>query len=135
MKKRIFLGLLLSVILTVISSCAYKAKEVEKQAVEFLDAYFKVEYARAAEYCTDELKADIIKTMESIESLEPGIKEMIIQNTSQSKVEITSVDTQSKKDTAIVAYKVILPNFPNGIENRLTLVKRDKSWKICDLGQ
>ena len=130
-------GYLVFALMTLVlaNSCGNKTDEAKLQAVEFLDAYFKVEYMRAAEYCTDELKGEIIKAFEQIESLEPGIKESVIQNTSRTKTEIVYVDTESKKDTVIVNYKVILPNFPDGIDNRLSLIKENKIWKICDLGQ
>jgi len=134
MKKVGFLVFMLMT-LVLVSSCGNKTDEAKMQAVEFLDAYFKVDYARAAEYCTDELKVEIIKAFQQIESLESGVKESVIQNTSQAKAEITSVDTESKRDTVLVNYKVILPSFPNGIDNRLSLVKEGKVWKICDLGQ
>jgi hypothetical protein len=121
--------------LILVGSCGNKADEAKLRAVEFLDAYFKVEYIRAAEYCTDELKSEILEAFEQIESLEPGIKESVIHNTSQTKTEIVSVDTESKKDTVVVNYRVILPSFPNGIDNRLSLIKENKIWKICDFGQ
>ena len=123
------------VVLISVSSCGNKSDEARIQAVEFLDAYFKVDYLRAAEYCTEELKAEIIKTIEQIESLEPSVREMVIQNTSQTRTEIVSVDTESRKDTVIVHYKVILPSFPNGIDNSLSLVAVGKEWKVCDFGQ
>ena len=121
--------------LVLVNSCGNKGDEAKIRAAEFLDAYFKVDYARAAEYCTDELKGEMIKAFEQIESLEPGVKENVIQNTSQVKVEITLVDTESKRDTVIVNYKVILQNFPSGIDNKLSLIKEEKVWKICDFGQ
>ena len=133
--KRIGFLLLMLMATILVSSCGNKADEAKIQAVEFLDAYFKVDYIRAAEYCTDKLKGDIIKAFEQIESLEPGVKESVIRNTSQTKAEITSVDTESKRDTVVVNYKVILPSFPNGIDNRLSLIKEGKVWKVCDFGQ
>ena len=135
MKRAGFLIFALVMALVSANSCGNKVDEIKLQAVEFLDAYFKVDYVRAAEYCTDELKNEIIKAFEQIESLEPEIKESVIQNTSQTKAEIVSIDIESKKDTALVNYKVILPNFPNGIDNRLSLIKEGKTWKICNFGQ
>ena len=133
MKKLATLALTFVMVLMV-TSCGNKTAVIEKTVTDFLDAYFKVEYARAAEYCTDDLKADIIRSMENMESLEAGVKEMIVQSTSQAKVEIISVDTESGKDAAIVRYKVILPHFPNGMEYTTSLVKINKGWKINSLG-
>ena len=132
MKRVVFL-LLMLIVTVLVNSCGNKSDEAKIRAVEFLDAYFDVDYMRAAEYCTDELKGDIIRAFEQIESLEPGIKESVIQSTSQTKTEITSVDTESKRDTILVNYKVILPSFPNGIDRQLSLVKEGTVWKICSL--
>ena len=134
MKRAVILVVMFMTVVAV-NSCGNKGEDVRITATDFLNAYFKVEYVRAAELCTDELKADIVRTMESLESLEPEIKEMVIRNTAQTTTEIISIDTESKKDNATVIYKIVLPNFPEGIENTLSLVKVGKVWKISDFGQ
>ena len=134
MKRAVILVVMFMMVVAV-NSCGNKGDEVRITVTDFLDAYFKVEYVRAAELCTDELKADIIKTMESLESLEPDIKEMTIRNTAQVTTEIISIDTESKKDNATVIYKIVLPDFPEGIERMLFLVREGKVWKISDFGQ
>ena len=60
---------------------------------------------------------------------------MIVQQTSKMKTEITSVEPAHTKDSLIVNYKVILPSFPNGIDSKMVLVKREKEWLVASFGQ
>lgn len=115
-------------------SCNSADKKAEQIAIQFLDAYFKIDYNTAAGFCSTELAEELGSSLKSIESLEDGIRDMIIKQTSELKTQIVSVDSESRKDTVIVAYKVLLPDFPNGIENKLLLSKIEKEWKIVELG-
>lgn len=117
------------------ASCNKVEKTAELKAKEFLDAFFKIDYNKAALLCTEELAHELTASLKSIESLDDGVREMVIKQTSEVKTQIKSVDTDSKKDTVIVTYLVVLPSFPNGIENTLSLSKVDKEWKVVELGR
>ncbi len=116
-------------------SCSNKEKEAEEIAVTFLDSYFKTDYETAAELCTPELADEIITSFKSLEAMEKGVRDMILKQTSMIKTEITDVVPSSGKDSMIVSYKVILPEFPKGMQNRLILVKSDNSWKVSGFGE
>ncbi|HCT94934.1 MAG: hypothetical protein A2X19_10360 [Bacteroidetes bacterium GWE2_39_28] len=137
MKRYLTFTFVSLVILTVffIASCNKVEKTAELKAKEFLDAFFKIDYNAAALLCTEELAQELTASLKSIESLEAGVRDMVIKQTSEVKTQIKSVDTDSKKDTVIVSYIVILPSFPNGIENTLSLSKVDKEWKVVELGR
>ena len=123
------------IFLAIIISCSQDEKSARASAGGFLDSYFKIEYEKAAGYCTPELGEELRASLKSIESLESGVKEMIIKQTSAIKSEITKVERGHGRDSMVVVYKVILSGFPNGIENRLVLVKSGKDWKVAKLGK
>ena len=137
MKKTIKTAFLSIIVLTLFAtvSCNKAEKTAELKAAEFLDAYFRFDYEKAALLCTKELADELSASLKSIESLEEGIRNMVIKQASEVKTSIKSVDTESKKDTVIVTYSVVLPSFPNGIDNTLSLSKVDKEWKIVELGR
>jgi hypothetical protein len=137
MKKTIKTALLTIFVLTLFAttSCDRAEKTAELKATEFLDAYFRFDYEKAALLCTQELAEELSASLKSIESLEEGIRNMVIKQASEVKTTIKSVDAESKKDTVIVTYSVVLPSFPNGIDNTLSLSKVDKEWKIVELGR
>jgi len=127
--------LLIVVILIFNISCEKKEKEVQNVAGSFLDSYFRVDYVKAAGFCTPELGEELKVSLKSIESLEKGVKEMIIKQTSGIKFEIKKVDKTYVKDSLIVVYEVKLPGYPDGSDNRLSLVKRNKEWKVATIGK
>jgi len=122
------------IFLAIIISCSQDEKSARASAGGFLDSYFKIEYEKAAGYCTSELGEELLSSLRSIESLEPGVKEMIIKQTSAIKSQITKVEHGPGRDSMVVVYRVVLSGFPNGIENRLIMVKNGKEWKVAKLG-
>ncbi|MDD4657279.1 MAG: hypothetical protein WC125_09730 [Bacteroidales bacterium] len=117
------------------SSCSNNQKRAKESANSFLTLYFQTDYDSAANFCTSELGSELKESIKSITSLEKGVKEMIVQQTSKMKTEITSVEPAHTKDSLIVNYKVILPSFPNGIDSKMVLVKREKEWLVASFGQ
>ena len=134
-KIKIIFALLLFAITVFNTSCGRSEKEVQGVAASFLDAYFGVDYEKAAGYCTPELGEELKVSLKSIESLEKGVKEMIKKQTSGIKFEIKKVDKTYIRDSLIVVYEVKLPGYPNGSDNRLSLVKKDKEWKVATIGK
>ncbi|MHC1779950.1 MAG: hypothetical protein AB9922_06905 [Bacteroidales bacterium] len=134
-KIYIIFTLLIFPIIVLNTSCGNKEKEVHSAATKFLDAYFGVDYIKAAGYCTPELGEELKVSLKSIESLEKGLKEMIIKQTSGIKFEIKKVDKTYIKDSLIVVYEVKLPGYPDGSDNRLSLVKLNNEWKVATIGK
>lgn len=132
--SRFFKLLAAFALLAITASCSQDEKSARASAGGFLDSYFKIEYEKAAGYCTTELGEELRSSLKSIETLESGVKEMIIKQTSEIKSEITKVERGPGRDSMVVIYKVVISGFPNGIENRLVMVKRDKDWKVAQLG-
>jgi hypothetical protein len=116
-------------------SCNSADKQQRAVAESFLGFYFATEYDSAATLCTPELGEELLNSLKSINSLEDGVKEMIAKQTSGIKTQIVSLEKSSSKDSVLLKYKVILPNFPNGIDNRMVLVKEGKSWLVAGFGQ
>ncbi|MEN6618443.1 MAG: hypothetical protein ABFC28_02945 [Rikenellaceae bacterium] len=115
-------------------SCTSREKAVTLKTKEFLDAYFSIDYMAASQYCTKELGEELVNSLKSLDSLEPTVRDMLVKSSKEVKTEIISVGLGKGKDTARVLYKVILPNFPDGIENTISLVKAGKSWCVMELG-
>lgn len=133
--KRLFVIILFVGGVFFFSSCSSNERRAKESANSFLTLYFQTDYDSAATLCTPELGRELSESMKSITSLEKGVKEMIVKQTSNIKTEITSVEPAQTKDSLIVNYKVILPNFPNGIDNKMVLVKREKEWLVASFGQ
>lgn len=132
--KRLFTAVLLVGGVLFFSSCSNNQKRAQANANSFLTLYFQTDYDSAATLCTPELANELRASLKSIESLEPGVKEMIVKQTAQIKMEMGTVE-ELGRDSLIVNYKVILPSFPNGIANKMVLVKREKEWLVAGFGQ
>lgn len=116
------------------SACTNVEEELTLKTQEFLKAYFNAEYQKAGSFCTDSLGVELAKSMEGFNSLEPSIKEMVLKQVQDVKTEVISIDKKSSDDTVFVKYRVVLPSFPNGVDNNLLFVKIDKEWKVASLG-
>lgn len=128
------MGMLLLSGVLVLSACTSKEDQISLNTKKFLNAYFSVDYKAASTFCTKELGEELINSLKSLDSMEPAVRAMLEKQSKEIKTEIISIDSKSSRDTAKVLYKVILPNFPQGIENTLSLVKVDKRWCIIELG-
>lgn len=117
------------------ASCTNNKKIAQGNANTFLSLYFQTDYEKAATMCTQDLGDELRSSMKSIESLEAGVKEMIFKQTSLIKTEIISVEQGLSEDSLVVNYKVILPSFPNGIDNKMVLVRSNKEWLVAGFGQ
>lgn len=133
MYKRLFGTLFLFSLSLFIFSCNARDNGAKERAKLFLDSYFALDYESAAGYCTPELGEDLREALKNIESLEKGVKEMILKQTSEIRTEITEVKLSGSKDSLTVYYKVFLSGFPNGIDNTLVMVKGEKEWIIAVL--
>jgi len=129
---RLSLIALTSLLLT--SSCANVEEDLTLKTQDFLNAYFNAEYQKAGSFCTDSLGLELAKSSDSFNSLEPTIKEMVLKQVQAVKTEVISVEKNSSKDTVLVKYRVVLPSFPNGVDNNLSFVKVNKEWKVASLG-
>lgn len=134
-KKHIKTGALLLSLILVLASCTSRKEAVTIKTQEFLDAYFRMDYLAASKLCTKELGEELITSLNSLDSLEPSVKAMLEKQAAGVKTEIVSTELKKGTDSAKVVYKVILPNFTEGIENKLSLIKIEKSWFVSGLGK
>lgn len=132
--RKLLTIILLVGIASLLSSCSKNENKAKASAETFLSLYFQTNYESASALCTQELGKELLESMKNIESLEPSIKEKIIEQTSKIKTEIVTIE-ELGRDSLMVNYKVILPSFPNGIDNKMVLVKRDKEWLVAGFGQ
>lgn len=128
-------GVLLLTVAIIFNGCSNKESKISVITEGFLDAYFSIDYLAASSFCTKELGEELIETLKGLDTLEPSVRSVLEKQSKEVKTEIISIDTKSSSDTVTVLYKVILPNFPQGIENTLSVVKKDKRWCIAGLGQ
>jgi len=117
-----------------ITGCNSSEKAIRLTTNSFLEAYFKVDYLKAGTFCTEELAEKLANSLKNFDSIEPSVKEMLQKHSSEVKTEIVSVDRSRCRDSAAVLYKVILPNFQDGIKNTLLFARVNKEWKIISLG-
>jgi hypothetical protein len=120
--------------LLLILSCANVEEDLTLKTQDFLKAYFSADYQKAGSFCTDSLGMELAKSAESFNSLEPSIKEMVLKQVEAVKTEVISIEKSASKDTLYVKYRVLLPSFPNGLDNNLSFVKVNKEWKVASLG-
>lgn len=132
--RKLLTIILLVGIASLLSSCSKNENKAKASAETFLSLYFQTNYESASALCTQELGKELLESMKNIESLESSIKEKIIEQTSKIKTEIVTIE-ELGRDSLMVNYKVILPSFPNGIDNKMVLVKRDKEWLVAGFGQ
>jgi len=133
--RKLFTIALLAGGVLLFSSCSNNEKKAKESANSFLTLYFQTDYESAIALCTPELGNELRESMKSIVSLEDGVKEMIVKQTAKIKTEIIAVEQGLGKDSLVVNYKVVLPSFPNGIDNKMVLVKKDKKWLVSGFGQ
>lgn len=131
--RKLFTIILLVGTTSLLSSCSNNENKAKASAETFLSLYFQTNYESASALCTQELGKELLESMKNIESLEPSIKEKIIEQTSKIKTEIVTIE-ELGRDSLMVNYKVTLPSFPNGIDNKMVLVKREKEWLVAGFG-
>ena len=132
--RKLLTIILLVGIASLLSSCSKNENKAKASAETFLSLYFQTNYESASALCTQELGKELLESMKNIESLESSIKEKIIEQTSKIKTEIVTIE-ELGRDSLMVNYKVTLPSFPNGIDNKMVLVKREKEWLVAGFGQ
>ncbi|PKP37831.1 MAG: hypothetical protein CVT97_04130 [Bacteroidetes bacterium HGW-Bacteroidetes-14] len=133
-RKILITGLALLMTAAVFTGCKNHEKDVTLKTTEFLKAYFNADYDSAGQFCTDSLKMELARMLESYDSLDPSIKEMVKKQAQNVTTEVISVVKSEQKDTILVKYKVVLPSFPSGVDNTLSFVKQNKEWKVAELG-
>ena len=133
--SKLFKLFVIVAVLMASSGCGKQEKEAQIVAASFLESYFKTDYETASALSTPELADEIITSFKSMESMEKGVREMILRQTSQMKTEITGIEQTGSKDSMIVSYKVMLPEFPKGLQNKLIMVRIEGNWKVGGFGE
>lgn len=133
-RKILIIGLAIIMTAAAATGCRDHEQDVTIKTTEFLKAYFNADYDSAGQFCTDSLRMELAGMLESFDSLDPSIKEMVKKQAQAVTTEVISVVKSEQKDTILVKYKVVLPSFPSGVDNTLSFVKQDKEWKVAELG-
>lgn len=141
MKKiKIIIPFLISIPLFLLAGCS-NGEKPQKNATEFLEAYFATDYTKAASYCTPELAEDFTQAVKELEELSPEVKELMKRHTRNYAPKILSVEEPKGKDTVIVSYSIIkraeADSISTGgetiIEKQLSMVKYEQGWRVAAL--
>lgn len=117
-------------LLAALYSCKGQEAEVYKVAEQFLESFFKIDYESAEALCTEEFKEEISFLSKSLEGLDQGVKEKVIELSKGVNRELLGVDKSSSKDTLFLNYKMVLPSNSSSASNRLTMVKSELGWRV-----
>ncbi|GEM_PF-2824545 len=134
MRLKKYSGIVLIVLLTIISSCQRDEKRAIQRAELFLYSYFKVDLEKMSEFCLPSFGDELKLSLKTVDTLDDEVKEMIIKQTSDIKFEIKKVQKTKIKDSLVLTYQVLIPGYPADKDYRVSLVKRDKEWKVAALG-
>ena len=88
------------------AGCTDKEKQAETTAAGFLEAFLSNEYDKAAEYCSEDLRGEFLKATADFNSLEPSIKELLVEECNKYGAEIAGTARINKSDTVEVNYKI-----------------------------
>ena len=92
--------------LCLLAGCANKADQAQNCAGKFLGAFLGNDFDGATQLCSESFKPEFGKTMDNFRNLNSQVKEMIQEQCSQLKYEITSVQRVNKSDTFMVEYNI-----------------------------
>ncbi len=131
MKFKIFI--LAAIILA--ASCTSQEERAKERANAFLKAYLSTDYEKATELCVPELAVEIEEALRGMDSLDEGIREMIVKQAKNISTEIVAVEKAGTRDSLFIKYHVVLPEAPSGIENEMTMVRVDDAWFVAGFGK
>jgi hypothetical protein len=122
-------------VIVVAASCTSQEERAKERANAFLKAYLSTDYVKATELCVPELAGEIEEALRGMDSLDEGIKEMIVKQAENISTEIVAVEKTGSKDSLFIKYMVTLPEAPSGIENEMTMVRVDNAWFVAGFGK
>jgi hypothetical protein len=117
------------------ASCTSQEERAKERANAFLDAYLSTDYEKATELCVPELAGEIEEALRGMDSLDEGIREMIVKQAESISTEIVAVEKTGSRDSLFIKYMVTLPEAPSGIENEMTMVRREDAWFVAGFGK
>jgi len=126
---------ILALVMIIMTSCSGKEKAITQSTIAFLDAYFKIDYNHAGTLCTPAMATELRDMLKKIESLDPIVKQMLLNQSKEIKTEIIAVETINGGDSARVDYRIIMPKRSESVEKSLSLVLDKKEWRIAGLGK
>lgn len=103
-------------------------------AEQFLDSFFKFDYESAKALSTHEYKEELSFLTKSIEGLEQGVRDKVIEYSQGVERELLNIEKSNSKDTLILNYRMVAPNTKYKANNSLTMVKGSEGWRVARFG-
>ena len=91
----------------VLGGCVNKAQQAQETAQGFLDAFLANDFKAAAAFCSDDFSVDFGKAIEDFEKLDSPVKEMVVEQCSKLKADISSTTRVNESDTFVVRYSIV----------------------------
>ena len=129
--KKIFVLLLLAAL----CSCTPKADKAAAVADSFLTSFFKMDYADAAAFCTDDIAEMLRDTIAAGDYPSEEIRAKVVEASKKTTFKIVSSTIDEETGAAVIAYE-IRPYGAVGegtIPRTMRLEKIDGDWKIVSL--
>lgn len=119
----------------VLSGCFARTEEdVRILTDNFLEAYFNVDYKKAASMCTDSLSREFLRYEEEIGVLSESVIKEVINEASKVQVIIAEVrQVEEDKSTMVVIYTIVFPGGVKEVRKSLVVKKVNDLWKIASL--
>ena len=130
MKKIVVLFLLAA-----LCSCTPKADKAAAVADSFLTSFFKMDYAGAAAFCTDDIAEMLRDTIAVGDYPSEEIRAKVVEASKKTTFKIVSSEIDEETGAAVIAYE-IRPYGAVGegtIPHTMRLERIDGDWKIVSL--
>ena len=93
--------------LCLLAGCADKAGQAQGCADKFLDSYLKNDFEGALQQCSEVFRPEFGKTIDDFRNLPQQIREMLQEQCSRLKYEVSEVQRVGKSDTFVVEYNIM----------------------------
>lgn len=115
------------------TSCDKSGKKAIAVADSFLSSYFKMDYEKAASYCSQEISEMLLEAVEDKDDLPDEILDKMAEASSSTTYEIVGIDDETLEDCVLVQYEVRPANAERPIVKTMYVSKFDDEWKITSL--
>lgn len=122
-------------LLAALCSCTPKADKAAAVADSFLTSFFKMDYAGAAAFCTDDIAEMLRDTIAAGDYPSEEIRAKVVEASKKTTFKIVSSEIDEETGAAVIAYE-IRPYGAVGegtIPHTMRLERIDGDWKIVSL--
>ena len=118
-----------------LAGCARKADQASRTASDFLEAFFKMDYAGAAALCSESIAAVLMDTIPAADYPSEEIRGKVQQASRGTSFKIVAAGQKEKTDTVVVRYEIQPYGAANGtvIPRTMTLAKAGNGYKVVAL--